>query len=146
MNDVYSQEFHVRWSDLDPNFHMRHSAYADLCAATRFQYLETLGFSAKKFAELKVGPIIFNENINYLSEVLPGDKVMVSVQIAGLSQDGRKWKMFHEIKRISDGKLAATLEITGAWFDILKRKVTPAPEVLRKQISTLPRTKNFQDL
>lgn len=42
MNEVFEQEYHVRWSDLDPNMHMRHTAYADLCATTRFSYLESL--------------------------------------------------------------------------------------------------------
>lgn len=146
MSDVYSQEFHVRWSDLDPNMHMRHSAYADLCAATRFHYLEQLGFSMAKFAELKIGPIIFNENLNYLAEVLPGDKVEVNVRISGLSEDGRKWSMHQEIFRKSDGKLAATLDIQGAWFDVVKRKVAPAPDILNSKVESLPRTEDFKVL
>jgi acyl-CoA thioester hydrolase len=28
---IFTQTVEVRWSDLDANQHMRHSAYADLC-------------------------------------------------------------------------------------------------------------------
>ena len=142
--EAFKQEFHVRWSDLDPNMHMRHTAYADLCAATRFNFLNSLGFTMKKFAEIKIGPIIFNENINYLAEVLPGDKVTVNVRMAGVSKDGRKWEMFHEIFRNTDNKLAATLSIKGAWFDIAKRKVTFPPADLEKTIDSLPKTDDFK--
>ncbi len=146
MSEVYNQEFHIRWADLDPNGHMRHTAYGDLCAATRFAYLESLGFTMKKFSELKIGPVIFNENVHYLSEILPGDKARVNIRVKGLSEDGRKWKMLHEIYRLSDGKLSATLEISGAWFDLLKRKVTFPPNILQEKIKSIPRTEDFEVL
>ena len=31
----YHKQVEVRWSDIDANQHMRHSAYADLCTHTR---------------------------------------------------------------------------------------------------------------
>ncbi len=146
MSEVFNQEFHIRWADLDPNGHMRHSAYADLCATTRFDYLDSLGFTMKKFNELRIGPIIFNENIHYLSEVLPGDSVVVNIKVNGLSEDGRKWKMFHQVMKKSDGKVAATIEISGAWFDLVKRKVTFPPEILQEKIKQIPKTEDFKTL
>jgi len=146
VSEVFSQEFHVRWSDLDPNIHMRHTAYLDLCAATRFSYLESMGFTMEKFAELKVGPVIFNENITYMNEVRPGDKVRVTLKVKGLSKDGRKWKMFHELYRVSDGKPAATLEILGAWFHIGDRKLRQPPELLQSNIDSIPKTEDFEEL
>lgn len=144
MSDIYKQEFHVRWSDLDPNLHMRHTAYADMGAATRFTFLDSIGFTMEKFSELRVGPIIFTENVSYLSEVRPGDKVIVTVQISGLSEDGRKWQMFHQFFRKSDNKRAATISISGAWFDLLKRKVCLPPEVLRATMEKVPKTEDFK--
>jgi acyl-CoA thioester hydrolase len=146
MSDVFKQEFYVRWADLDPNFHVRHTVYADLCATTRFKYLDSIGFTAGKFAQLKVGPILFSENINYLSEVRAGDQIVVNVQVSGLSQDGRKWKMHHELFKKSDGKLAATIEITGAWFDLVNRKVTVPPSELLDKMQEVPRSKDFKVL
>ncbi len=142
--DIFKQTFHVRWSDLDPNLHLRHTAYLDLCAATRFSYLENLGFTMEKFAELKVGPILFNENISYLSEVRAGDKLTVNVRISGLSEDGRKWKMHQEIFKQSDGKLAATLDISGAWFNVVQRKLQVPPDILKSKMDLLPKTDDFR--
>ena len=144
MSEVFEQEFHIRWSDLDPNMHMRHTAYGDLGAATRFAYLNSLGFTMKKFAELKIGPIIFTENLSYMAEVLPGDRVKVNVRISGLSKAGHKWKMHQEFFRVSDGKLAATLDITGAWFDVVQRKVSKPPEILHEKMEALPKTDGFE--
>ena len=144
MSEVFEQEFHVRWSDLDPNMHMRHTAYGDLCAATRFSFLNSLGFTMKKFSELKIGPIIFNENLNYLSEVLPGDKVRVNVRMSGISEIGHKWQMHQEIFRVSDGKLAATLDIKGAWFNIVERKVSIPPEDLFKKVEAIQKQKTLK--
>lgn len=144
--EVFEKTFEIRWADLDPNFHLRHSAYADLCAATRFQYLASIGFTMERFAKIKIGPIIFKETTCYLKEVLPNERVRVNCRVAGLSEDGRKWKMFQELFRSSDDKLAATLEIEGAWFDITQRKVVPPPGDLKETMSSLPRTDNFIDL
>ncbi|MCJ8275576.1 MAG: thioesterase family protein [Bdellovibrionales bacterium] len=139
----YEKTFEIRWADLDPNFHLRHTAYGDMCAATRFQYLASLGFTIERFAEIKVGPVIFKETISYLKEVRPNDRVRVNCQICGLSEDGRKWKMFHEIFRESDGEMSATLEIDGAWLDIVKRKIAPPPEDLKQKMNAQPRPDNF---
>lgn len=146
MSEVYSQTFHVRWSDLDPNQHMRHSAYLDLCAATRFSYLESLGFDRHEFAKSKMGPILFSEHIQYRTEVLAGEKVRVNIHISAMSEDGRKWQMRHEMFRESDGKLAAILDISGAWFSLVERKIQPPPEKLKSVIENFPKTEDFKIL
>ncbi|MEJ7660541.1 MAG: acyl-CoA thioesterase [Hymenobacter sp.] len=57
----YSQTYSVRWAELDPNGHMRHSAYADFAADLRVNWLASLGYNVPKFAELRLGPILFRE-------------------------------------------------------------------------------------
>lgn len=143
MSEVFSQEYHVRWSDLDPNFHVKHTSYADLCATVRTEYLEFIGMGIFELGKLKIGPVLFSEYIQYRNEIRPSDKIIVNVAIGGLSDDGRKFRMCHEIFRKSDGALAATLEIKGAWFDLEKRKVTVPPQFILEKMSTLPRSKDF---
>jgi acyl-CoA thioesterase FadM len=36
-NDIFSKQLSFRWSDLDPNFHVRHSAYYDFGAQHRIE-------------------------------------------------------------------------------------------------------------
>ena len=36
----FIKEIQVRWSDLDPNFHLRHSVYYDWGAYCRIEFLE----------------------------------------------------------------------------------------------------------
>lgn len=144
MPEAYFQDFHVRWSDLDPNMHMRHTAYGDMCAATRFSFLDSLGFTMKEFAKLQVGPVIFNENLQYLKEVRAGETVRVDVRVSGLSEDSRKWKMRHQVIRLSDNKVSAIVEVQGAWLSLTTRKITPAPEVLQSAMGKLVRTDDFE--
>ena len=40
----HSQTYTVRWAELDPNGHMRHSAYADFAADQRVHWLTGAGY------------------------------------------------------------------------------------------------------
>ena len=51
----------VRWADLDPNFHVRHSVYYDFGAQQRVEILEQSGLSLRIMQEQGFGPIIFRE-------------------------------------------------------------------------------------
>ncbi|MCP4204821.1 MAG: acyl-CoA thioesterase [bacterium] len=59
----FAQTFHVRWADLDPNRHMRNTAYLDYATEVRFAYLAENGFPQARFAEDNFGPVIFREEI-----------------------------------------------------------------------------------
>mgnify|MGYP003418958876 CR=1 FL=1 len=43
--DTFSKQLSFRWSDLDPNFHMRHSVYYDFGAQHRVEILAKLGLA-----------------------------------------------------------------------------------------------------
>jgi acyl-CoA thioester hydrolase len=55
----FSKQLSFRWSDLDPNFHVRHSAY-DFGAQHRIEILESLGLTMKVLTG-HFGPILFRE-------------------------------------------------------------------------------------
>jgi acyl-CoA thioester hydrolase len=55
----FSKELSFRWSDLDPNFHVRHSAYYDF-AQHRIEILESW-FNDERNANKGFGPILFRE-------------------------------------------------------------------------------------
>jgi len=62
----YQKSFVVRWADLDPNRHLRHTAYNDYATQVRLSCLEENGFGAKKFLDLNFGPVMFREETRYV--------------------------------------------------------------------------------
>ncbi len=146
MQNSFEMSFEVRWSDLDANMHVRHSAYADYCATTRLQCLAQFGFNMKDFASHQVGPVLFKETLTYHKEIPPDVTVRVNMKMAGASADGRKWKIRHELFRSSDGARAAVVEVEGAWIDTQARKIAPPPARLKEAFANVERTEDYLSL
>ena len=90
------------WSQVDANMHLRHSAYADFAAQARLGVLEKLGFNSQTLEALKIGPILFREELIYLREVRPNDVVKVTCEMVKGRKDGSRWSFRQELYR-SDG-------------------------------------------
>ena len=67
----------IRWSDIDPNFHVLHSKYYDYCTNARMQLLAENGITMRPFRS-KVGPILFREECVFKKELNFGDEIEVS--------------------------------------------------------------------
>jgi acyl-CoA thioester hydrolase len=130
----HSQNYTVRWAELDPNGHMRHSAYADFAADQRVHWLASLGFDVKKFAELRLGPILFREETKYLKEIHGGEAIRVEGRVTAGTPDGSRWTIEHTIYK-ADGRLAATVTVDGAWLDLDRRKLTAPPAELAQAMA-----------
>ncbi|TVT39392.1 thioesterase [Hymenobacter setariae] len=125
----HSQTYTVRWAELDPNGHMRHSAYADFAADQRVHWLASYGYDLRKFGELRIGPILFREETKYLKEIHAGEEIRVEGRMASGTPDGSRWTIEHTIYK-ADGRVAATVTVDGAWLDLDRRKLTvPPPEL-----------------
>lgn len=125
----YEKTFAVRWADLDPNAHMRHSAYADYAAQVRLDFLADHGFALPRFAELGIGPVLFREDTRFLKEVHLGETIRVTAELGGLRADGARWRIIHTLYK-ADGREAAVVAVDGAWLDLRQRKlVVPPPEL-----------------
>lgn len=123
---VYEKTFTVRWADMDPNVHMRHSAYTDYAAQVRLDFLADQGFTMRRFAELRIGPILFREDTRFLKEIGISETIRVTAELGGLSADGSRWRIIHTIYK-ADGRMAATVSVDGAWLDLSLRKLTIPP-------------------
>ncbi|MCW3464407.1 acyl-CoA thioesterase [Chitinophaga nivalis] len=134
----------VLWSQIDANMHLRHSAYADFAAQARLNLLDQFGLTAAQFQALKIGPILFREELIYHREVSANDTVRVSCEISRCKKDGSRWSIRHELFR-KDGIKAATIYVDGAWIDMQKRKLTALPPELMEKFQTLPRTEDFTE-
>ncbi len=141
-----TQEFHLRWADLDPNGHVRHSVYADLAAQTRVSFLGAAGFGLRQFAQLGLGPILLREDVRYLKETHLDDVLTVEAQVSGLTTDGARWHLSHTFTRARDGAVVATVAVEGAWFDLRTRRVVAPPPALADAMRVASRAPNYQEL
>jgi len=123
---VYQKEIAVRWSDVDQNRHVRHSAYYDYGAHIRIRFFAEQGYGAARFQELNLGPIMFKEECSFLKELHPEDIITINLLKGDLQPDGSRWVLHHEIFNQHDEK-CAHLSIQGAWMDLGKRKLTIPP-------------------
>ena len=119
----------TRWADMDPNGHLRHSAYADFAADQRVRFLGLAGFDLPTFARLRFGPILFREDSRYLKEIRLGETIRVTGRLLAMADDGSRWTIEHTLYK-EDGRPAATVTVDGAWLDLEKRKLTVPPAEL----------------
>lgn len=136
-------ESKIMWSQVDANMHLRHSAYADFAAQARLELLEQMDFGAAELARLKIGPILFREELIYLKEVRPNDTVRISCMLHKCRTDGSRWSFVQKIYR-SDGVQAALVNVDGAWIDIVRRKLAVLPAEIVAKFLTMPKTKDFE--
>jgi acyl-CoA thioester hydrolase len=129
--------YRTRWADMDPNGHMRHSAYADYAADQRVVLLAQWGYDVARFAQLRLGPILFREETKFLKEVGIGEEIRVDGRLAAVNADGSRWTIVHTIFK-ADGRVAATVTVEGAWLDLDRRKLTVPPAELAAAFETMP--------
>ncbi|UYZ60569.1 acyl-CoA thioesterase [Hymenobacter latericus] len=141
----YHKQYPIRWADLDPNGHMRHSAYNDYAAQLRLDFLEDAGFPLAKFAKLGIGPILFREDTRFLKEISPNETIKVGAELAGLSADGSRWRIVHTIYK-ADGRESAIITVDGAWLDLRQRKLATPPAELAEALGRLERHSSYAEI
>lgn len=105
-------------------------------------FLTEHGITVQLMKEHHIGPIIFREECLFKREINFGDEVTITLVLDKVSGDHRKWTMSHEIW-INRDTLAAVITLDGAWMDTKARKVTVPPDVFKKGIEAIPKSKNF---
>ena len=79
---VFFKNFEVRWADLDPNRHLRHTAYNDFGSHVRVRFFSEHEFGPDYFGRHQFGPVLFREEVVFLKEVGMTDTVKVDMQLA----------------------------------------------------------------
>lgn len=143
MNNQFVKEFEVKWADLDPNRHMRHTAYNDYAAHMRVKILEEVGLSMPKLEEWKMGPILFREETIFHREVGMEGAIKITASLIKARKDASRWSFIHEMFR-EDGIKAATITVDGAWIDLMKRKLTAPPTNVAELFLNIPRDSKFE--
>jgi acyl-CoA thioester hydrolase len=140
---IFSKHLSIRWSDLDPNFHVRHSVYYDFGAQQRIEILQSLGLTADIMQEQNFGPVIFREECIFKREIRLNDHVLISAKLAKLSADASRWTIQHEFISLNQ-KILAMLTVDGAWMDTnLRKLVTSTPAVVKEVFESIPRASTF---
>lgn len=139
----FKQPIALRWADLDPNFHVRHSVYYDFGAKSRMDFLAELGITSAHFANDHYGPILFREECVFRREIKYGDTIFISTKISKLRKDYARFSFEHEITK-EDGTLYAVLTVDGAWMDTVLRKLITPPPYLIEVLEKSPRSASFE--
>ena len=140
--ELYVQPLDIRWSDLDPNLHLRHSVYYDYGAFCRISFLNSQGLTPTFMMEHNIGPILFREECIFRKEVRLGDKLQIDLRLSGAGSTFSRWTIKHNIIK-NDNILAAVITVDGAWIDIKRRKLATPPEEVFSTFNEMPRTEDF---
>lgn len=92
-----------------------------------------------------MGPIYTSINAQFFREVLMGETVTITYVLSGLSPQGARWKIRHDVLK-SNGKKAVSIDFEGALLNLSTRKsVLPTPELLQT-FNLIPRATDFEIL
>lgn len=134
----------IRWADLDPNFHLRHSSYYDFAAQERISILNQYGITITVMKEQQFGPVLFKEECVFKREIAMLSEIYIETKLLKMKKDASFWIIQHRFLSASD-KLHATLKVEGSWMDTIRRKLAkPVPSVVYEGLSGFPKTDDFE--
>ena len=139
----YPFPLQIRWSDLDPNFHLRHSVYYDWGAYCRMRYFDEHNLTGDAMQRLEIGPIIFREECVFRKEIKFGDVVTIDLLITSARKDFSRWSLRHRIMK-NENVLAASLSLDMAWLNLSERKLAVPGEEIYTIIDGIPKDAAFK--
>ncbi|OED35191.1 thioesterase [Flavobacteriaceae bacterium (ex Bugula neritina AB1)] len=142
---MYLKEFEIRWNDIDANRHLANKAYIEFAAHTRMLFLNAHGFDQQAFSMYNIGPIVFYEHIYYFQEVFSGKPIRVSLELSGMSEDGKFFEFSHNYYD-HKGRNFAYCEMMGSWIDLKTRKLVSLPNEMLGLLEKVERPDNFRVL
>ena len=139
---TYSKQIQIRWSDIDQNRHLRHSAFYDFGAMIRIDFLSRHGLTTSKMEELNIGPILFREEAIFRKEIKLEDRIDIDIELVKSAPDFSRWTLRHNFRK-KDGSLAAVVVMDGAWIDIEKRKLTTPGDFVQEVFDAIPKSQDY---
>ena len=141
--EKFSIPIQIRWADLDPNRHLRHSVYYDYGAFVRVACFAQLGLTTKKLAELGIGPVLFREEAIFRREISFEDNITMDAEIYKARTDYARFSVRHHMLK-EDGTLASVLNMDVGWIDLARRKLTIPNSFVLDIMSQIPKSPDFQ--
>lgn len=143
MDKIFEKTFHVGWGNVDLNGHLGNTSYLDLAVDVRMFYFAEHGFPVREFQRRGLGPVALKDEIEYYKEMYMLDKIRITFQSAGLSEDAGRFRIRNEFFR-EDGKLSARLTTSGGWLSFKTRRLIAPPEELAGAMRSLVKTDDFE--
>jgi acyl-CoA thioester hydrolase len=142
---AFSIDSVATWADMDANAHMGNFAYFNKCVDARMGFFMRQGFPVAEFAKRRIGPVLRSESIEYRLEVCLLEPLTVTLALAGVADDGSRYRLVNEILK-QGGRLAARVRSEGGWMDLAARKLIAPPDDLREALAAIPHTAEFERL
>jgi len=135
----------ARWADMDQNAHLANSAFLDMAVDVRMSFFLDTGFPPTEFARRGFGPVVRRDEIDYLREVHLLEELTVTMELAGMSENGSRFRMANNFYK-ADGKPCVRLRTDGGWLDLASRKLAIPPPDLLEVMNRIVRTDDFEVL
>lgn len=143
---LFEKTISIRWADIDPNLHLRHSGYYDFGAQHRVEILENSGLTLALMKELNIGPVVFREECVFKREIRFSDTITICTKMVKMKQDASRWTIEH-IFLNPDDKICAIITLDGAWIDTQKRKIkTELPGLVSEVFKSFPKSHDFMKI
>ncbi len=147
MTEEFYRDYDLLFAYFDMNGHLRHTAYSDYSTTVRVAYFESIGYKLTRFMQIGVSPVMIREYTEYKREIRLGDRIRVTMAMAGANTDASRWLIRHTIYRIADEKKPCCVITTeGGWINQEKRKLSNPPDEIIKDMLAMHRTADFKDM
>jgi len=124
----------VRYSDLDPQWHVNNTRYLIYIEQARLEYLKHLGlFDSQNFLDLKM--IIADGHVSFLAPILLGQNVCVGTRAAKIGSKSITFE--YRIEDADSGLLLAAGEVVGVTYDYRAHATIPVPADWREKIGAI---------
>lgn len=143
--EPFHLKMRARWGDMDQNAHLANSAFLDMAVDVRMSFFLATGFPPKEFARRRFGPVVRRDEIEYLREVHLLEELTVTMELAGMAENGSRFRMANNFYK-ADGEPCARLRTEGGWLDLEHRRLAVPPPELLAVMNSIARTADFEVL
>ncbi|MEU6534592.1 acyl-CoA thioesterase [Streptomyces sp. NPDC047000] len=134
MSEPYSVRVTVRGYETDVQGHLNQAVYVNYAEHARWSMLQAYGVGQSRLIGHGVGPVALETTIRYRRELLAGDEVDVTCAFEW--SGGKTFRIRQEIRKTSDGTVAAEITATGGLLDLKSRKLVTEPRDIFKQLAS----------
>ncbi|HEY9075679.1 MAG TPA: thioesterase family protein [Anaerolineaceae bacterium] len=122
----------VRYSDLDPQWHVNHARCLSFFEQARFAYLVKLGlWDGKSFLDL--GLIVASVKVDYLAPIFLGQNVQVGMRVERIGN--KSLTMVYVIEDTQTGQALVNCETVMVSYNYHTKSSIPVPSEWRQKIT-----------